>query len=485
MEMSARPEALDVAQDFSPGHARDGLLPAHSADADVVISASNIGKCYRIYDHPHDRLRQILRRRPLGTDFWALKSVSFQVRRGQVVGLVGRNGSGKSTLLQILAGLLTPSTGRVVMRGRTAAILELGSAFNPEETGRENVALYGQVMGMSKTEIHDRLPLIERFADIGPFFGRPVKLYSSGMQNRLGFAVCFHVAADLLIIDEAFSVGDAAFQRKCFTKITEARNQGATIFFATHDTTSVRLMCDVALMLDGGRLQAAGNPASVVDAYLSLLFNCSPAEHRLDECNLDRNMEFKQQAAEMAESFSLDFLVTVPTKLRFVNDGTHEILGTRRAEVAASVVVGGDGRAVGTLKVGDICAVRSLVRFRAPTEHFSFGVLLRDRLGQPIFGQEASNTTLGLTGPFQASDSVIVDFRFRCDLRQDTYFVTLGIGDRLDSTVYFYATDIMELRIEVRDVPVYGLINLPYQFVAQSVSGECANLRTDVGNVAR
>jgi len=483
--MPARPEALGIAHDSSAGRTRQGLMPAHSADADVVISACNIGKCYRIYEHPHDRLRQILHRRPLGTDFWALKSVSFQVRRGQVVGVVGRNGSGKTTLLEILAGLLTPTTGRVVMRGRTAAILELGSPFNPEETGRENVVLYGQVMGMSKSEILERLPVIERFADIGPFFDRPVKLYSTGMQNRLGFAVCFHVDADLLIIDEAFSVGDAAFQRKCFSKITESRNKGATIFFATHDTTSVRLMCDVALMLEGGRLQAAGDPASVVDGYLSLLFGCSPTEQGLDEGNLDRNMEFNQQATEMAASFSVDFLATVPAKLRFADDGRHEILGSRTAEVIAAVVVGGDGRSVAALKVGDICAVRSLVRFRAPTERFWFGVLLRDRLGQAIFGQEASNASFGLTGTFQAGDLVIVDFRFRCDLRQDTYFVTLGIGDRLHSTVYFYATDVMELRVEVRDVPVYGVTNLPCQFVAQTVPGECANLRTDDREVAR
>lgn len=445
-----------------------------TADRDAAIVAHNLGKCYQIYARPHDRLRQMLSRRRLSSDFWALRGVSFQVQPGQFAGLVGRNGSGKSTLLQILAGVLAPTTGRAAVHGRTAAILELGSGFEPEQTGRENALLSGQITGLSRAEILEKLPEIERFAGIGEFFDLPVKLYSDGMHSRLAFAVCSHLDAGLLIIDEAFSVGDAAFQRKCFNKIRQIQERGATILLATHDTNSVRVMCDVALMLEGGRLYAAGEPASVVDQYLSLVLNGNARHGRPPDGTHDPDLRSSQSPRQpsLASSFSPAFLIRVPQKLRFDNSGHAAVAGNRKAEVAASMILGGQGEPIAAVGVGDVCTIRSLIRFTAPVECFSYGVLIRDRLGQAIFGQTASSAELGLPGPFRQGDLVAADFRFRCDLRQDTYFVSLGLGEQPQSTVYFYASDVMELPVQVKDAPVYGLANLPYEFLAQSLPNQ-------------
>ncbi len=226
-------------------------MSREALDPDLAIVVHDIGKCYEMYGQPSDRLRQALwrGRRRLCRDFWALRGVTFEVHRGTTVGLVGRNGSGKSTLLQILAGVLAPTTGEVKLRGRTAAVLELGCAFSPEHTGRENAVLSAQLLGMSRDEVLEKMPMIERFADIGDFFDLPLRVYSTGMYSRLAFAVYAHLDADLLLLDEIVSVGDSAFQRKCFRRMEELRERGATIILATHDTAVVRRVCDTAVML--------------------------------------------------------------------------------------------------------------------------------------------------------------------------------------------------------------------------------------------
>jgi len=216
--------------------------------SEIVLKVENIGKRYEIYEVPHHRLLQTLLRgrKQFYKEFWALRDVSFEVKKGECLGIIGRNGCGKSTLLQIIAGTLAPTTGSVSVNGKIAALLELGSGFNPEFTGRENVYMNGAIMGLSKAEMDQKFDEIAAFADIGEFIDQPVKIYSSGMYVRLAFAAAINVDPDILIIDEALSVGDELFQRKCFSRIEAIKSSGATILFVSHSGGTIVELCDRA-----------------------------------------------------------------------------------------------------------------------------------------------------------------------------------------------------------------------------------------------
>jgi len=236
--------------------------------SDVALSVNNISKCYLIYDRPQDRLKQsIFRSRRYYREFWALKDVSFEVRKGETVGIIGRNGSGKSTLLQIITGILTPTSGQININGRVAALLELGSGFNPDFTGRENALMSGAIMGFTTKEILERMPLIEKFAEIGDFIDQPVKIYSSGMYVRLAFACAVNVDPDILVVDEALAVGDLQFQLKCIDKMKSFKKQGKTILFVSHDTNAARNFCDQAVWMMEGRIYLRGEVNTVMDLY--------------------------------------------------------------------------------------------------------------------------------------------------------------------------------------------------------------------------
>lgn len=243
-----------------------------AAEQDVVISAQGLGKMYRIYDRPQDRLKQMLwrGRRMYGREFWALRDVSFELRRGETLGIIGRNGSGKSTLLQILAGTLAPTVGEMQVRGRVAALLELGSGFNPDFTGRENVFLNGAILGLSQAEIEQRFDAIVEFADIGQFIDQPVKLYSSGMFVRLAFAVATSVDADVLLIDEALAVGDVFFRQKCYQRLEAMRERGVAIILVSHSMMDIEQFCQQAILLHYSNVLFQGAASEAVKHYYLL-----------------------------------------------------------------------------------------------------------------------------------------------------------------------------------------------------------------------
>jgi lipopolysaccharide transport system ATP-binding protein len=245
-----------------------------SSNKDISIKVSDVTKLFSIYDKPVDRLTNILfgREQSKKEQFVALKNVSFSIKKGQTVGILGKNGSGKSTLLQIICKTLTAESGRVDVTGRIAALLELGTGFNPDFTGRENVYLNARVLGLGKREIESRFDDILAFAEIGDFIDRPMKTYSTGMFVRLAFAVAINVSPDILIIDEALAVGDARFQAKCFDKIREIKEGGATILFVTHDVGSIRQLCDNAIWLDGGEVRMIGDVLGVTSKYMEFMF---------------------------------------------------------------------------------------------------------------------------------------------------------------------------------------------------------------------
>ncbi|MCL6478015.1 MAG: ABC transporter ATP-binding protein [Peptococcaceae bacterium] len=248
---------------------------------DIAIRVKNLSKCYLIYDRPQDRLRQsiiprlqrLIGRQPKNyfREFWALRDVSFEVKKGETVGIIGRNGSGKSTLLQIICGTLTPTSGTVETKGRVAALLELGSGFNPEFTGRENVYMNGAVLGLSKEEIDARYDDIAAFADIGEFIDQPVKMYSSGMYVRLAFAVSIMSKPEIMIVDEALAVGDMNFQAKCMTALTRIQEAGTTVLFVSHDVGAVKSLCSRGIHLERGELKRIGTAADVAENYVRMM----------------------------------------------------------------------------------------------------------------------------------------------------------------------------------------------------------------------
>ena len=240
--------------------------------SEYAIRVRHLGKSYQMYQRPGDRLKQFAwrGRRRFYRDFWALRDVSFDVASGATVGIVGRNGSGKSTLLQLVCGTLTPTTGSVEMRGRVAALLELGAGFNPEFTGRENVFMYGAVLGLNEQEIRDRYDHILAFADIGAFIDMPVKTYSSGMFVRLAFSIAINVDPDVLIVDEALAVGDARFQQRCMAKLRQLQQRGVSVLFCSHDTEAVKRLCEHVIVLHDGEVANQGDPLSMANWYLAL-----------------------------------------------------------------------------------------------------------------------------------------------------------------------------------------------------------------------
>ncbi len=241
---------------------------------DLLIRAESVGKSYQIYERYADRFNQLMfgRIKKYYKDYWVLREVSFEVRRGESLGIVGRNGAGKSTLLQLVCGITGPTHGRIAVKGRIAPVLSLGAGFEPELTGRENVLIGGVVLGLTRAEVRERFARIAEFASLGDFIDQPLKFYSSGMFTRLAFAICAHVDAELLIIDEALAVGDTAFQEKCIAFLKEFRKTGS-ILLVTHSVEQIKELCDKAIWLDRGIVREAGDPAHVTGKYWDALHN--------------------------------------------------------------------------------------------------------------------------------------------------------------------------------------------------------------------
>lgn len=291
---------------------------------DVVLSVRNVSKCFEMYEKPVHRLYQTLfaGHKRFYKEFWALRDISFDVHRGECIGIIGRNGAGKSTLLQIITGTLAPTTGEVKLKGRVAALLELGSGFNPEFTGRENVYLNGSILGLTREEIDARYDEILAFADIGEFIDQPVKTYSSGMMVRLAFAVQVMVDPDVLIVDEALAVGDAAFQRKCYARMDALQARGVTILLVTHDMETVKQRCNRAILLTSGRTMFDGNALEAVFQYMRQLF----PEETAAALVLPKESVF---AGEEKEVSNTDYVLHVPVSaegaLRYGTKGARVV----------------------------------------------------------------------------------------------------------------------------------------------------------------
>lgn len=278
-----------------------------------VIEVKNLSKKYKLYNKLTDRVKEALNpfKRSYHTDFYALNNISFEVMKGQTLGVVGKNGCGKSTLLKILTGVLTPSEGQVTVNGRISSLLELGAGFNPELTGLENIYFYGVINGFTREEMDEKLESIISFADIGQFIGQPAKMYSSGMFVRLAFAAAINIDPDVLIIDEALSVGDMRFQKKCLEKIDDFREQGKTILFCSHDMHAVGELCNRVVWLKDGQVAEIGEPAKVISSYVSMMSDSQSIQTQvINKNNMSKNPNFLVRNSEEVEVESVELFDT-------------------------------------------------------------------------------------------------------------------------------------------------------------------------------
>ncbi len=373
----------------------------------ALITAENLAKTYLIYSNPAHRLWQMVWRgaKQFYTPFEALKPISFTIARGETVGIVGRNGSGKSTLLQLLAGTLTPTGGRVEIGGKVAALLELGAGFNPEFTGKENVYLNASVLGLSREQTAEAYSGIVAFAGIGDFIDRPVSTYSSGMVVRLAFAIATAAQPDILIVDEALSVGDEAFQRKCFARIELMKQRGATILFVSHSAQTVIQLCDRALWIDSGSLQRDGKPKEVIDAY-----------HRfLNQENTRTNSLLS--AEETREEDNISGLLASESLQEYPPAGgrisdlrlTHE-----------------NGSAVTHLEHGERYTLSYTLTLEENVQDIRCGMFLKTRTGVELAGAVLHLAECGLSD-VQAGTSLAINFTFTSLAYSGNYFLNCGV----------------------------------------------------------
>ena len=387
-----------------------------------MLFAQNISKLYEIYNRPIDRFKEamLFGSGSLHQDFWALRDVNFSVEKGETFGIVGPNGSGKSTLLQILCGILQPTTGRVVRQGRVAALLELGAGFNPEFNGRENVLINAELLGLSRAEAQAAMPAIERFAGIGEFIGRPVKTYSSGMYVRLAFSTAIHVEPDILVVDEALAVGDAAFSSRCVRKFEELQDRGVTIVFVSHDLGLVKQICNRAIFLLDGRIREEGDPSDVINRYIGMV--------------LERQKALVESETNGAPSGSL------PKELTF----SHRH-GDRLAEVARVELYGEKNDPSRTFTTGEPMRIHVACRFHEPQADPMVGMLIRTRTGMDVYG---TNTKLEgqRTGPCRPGEVLEVDFAFECWLAPQEYTVTIAV-QHPDGHSHDWLDDVLTFRV--------------------------------------
>ena len=460
-----------------------------------IIAVENLSKCYHIWSSPLARLQvpllESLARWPLGRrvrralerraarlyrEFYALNDVSFTVARGESVGIIGRNGSGKSTLLQIITGTLQPTAGQAQIRGRVAALLELGSGFNPEFTGRENVRLNAALHGLTPAQIDARIDEMLAFADIGEFVEEPVKTYSSGMMLRLAFAVIAHIDADVLIIDEALAVGDVFFVQKCMTFLHRFQERGV-LLLVSHSADAITTLCQKALWLDHGRLRQIGSPKEVTEAYLEAFFEADarnklgangkkPAGTGTSALDAVAHDELAQAAA-LRQDQRQPFLNH--TQYRndleiFEFDPLRPSFGERGGEIIDVTLAAPDGKPYAWVVGGEMVTLKVGVESRETLSHPILGFYVKNSLGQRLFGDNTFLTTLGQDIAVRPGTRFAARFVFQMPvLPPGDYAITVGLanGTQTDHIIHHWMHDALAFRSTASPLRAGGLVGLP------------------------
>lgn len=406
-------------------------------NSELMIEIRDLTKIYKMYDKPIDRLKESLSitHKQYSKDFYALNNINLEIRRGENVGIIGTNGAGKSTLLKIITGVLSPTFGTVKVNGKISALIELGAGFNPEYTGLENIYLNGTMMGYTREEVDAKVDGILQFADIGDFIHQPVKTYSSGMFARLAFAVAINVEPEILIVDEALSVGDVFFQAKCFKKFEELKSNGTTILFVSHDLSSINKYCDRAVLMNKGNKIAEGIPKDMIDLYKKYQVNQIPkdstdfneAEEKVDEL-----VSVKQQGGLWKEQLTLN---------PYINE-----YGNMMGEIVDFAILDDKNRITNTLSKGSNFTIKMHVKFYSDIEDPIFAFTILNMHGTELAG---TNTMLENMGILQGEngEEKTVTFTQPIDLQGGSYLLSLGLtGYRNgDFTVYHRLYEVCDI----------------------------------------
>lgn len=373
----------------------------------IAINVDNVSKIYRLYNKPSDRLKEALgfSKKKLYQEHYALNNVSFEVRKGETVGIIGTNGSGKSTILKIITGVLNPTQGNVSIQGRISALLELGAGFNMEYTGIENIYLNGTMMGFSEEEINAKMDDILSFADIGDFVHQPVKTYSSGMFVRLAFAVAINIDPEILIVDEALSVGDVFFQVKCYHKFEEFKKMGKTILFVSHDLGSISKYCDRVILLNKGVKEAEGKPKEIVDLYKQLMAqNDAPTDVPKTVVENNQQGMWKQYLN---------------------NNPKFQDYGEKHGEIVDYAIIDETGKITSNIQKNTEFTIKMKVRFHKDLQEPIFAFTIKDLQGTEVTGTNTMYEDIPV-GPVKAGEERVIEFKQNMNLQGRDYMLSLG-----------------------------------------------------------
>lgn len=439
---------------------------------DIALKIDGVSKKYNLYDTPLDRLKESLHpfRKQYHKDFYALQGVNFEVKKGETVGIIGKNGCGKSTLLKIITGVLTPTSGSVFTNGRILALLELGTGFNHELTGIENVFFYGAIMGLPKEEIDERLDAILAFADIGDFVHQPVKTYSSGMLVRLAFAVVANMDADILVIDEALSVGDSFFVQKCMRFLRKFMEQG-TILFVSHDTGAVVNLCNRAILLQNGNVKLIGSPKEVSEAYHEAIYEEQQGESV--EIVNDDSPEFDFDETDYKD-MRLDFINTTNLRndvelLKF--NPAAPSFGRGGASIESVILTNKNDKPLSWVVGGEMVKLKIYCKINDDIYSPIVGFQLKDQLGQQVFGDV---TCLGdHDSPLCVTrgQRVVATFEFRFPIMQSGHYSispAIAEGTLSEHVQHIWLHDALMLQVHASSV-CFGLIGMPMRRISLRV----------------
>ncbi|BAZ68734.1 MAG: ABC transporter ATP-binding protein [Pelatocladus maniniholoensis HA4357-MV3] len=412
---------------------------------EIAISLKNISKCFKCYIHPVDRLKEIfLSGKSRASEFWALRDINLEIPKGETVGIIGKNGSGKSTLLQIIAGTLTPTTGEVIVNGRVSALLELGSGFNPEFTGRQNVFFNGRLLGLNQKQIEDKFDAIASFADIGDFIDQPVKTYSSGMFVRLAFAVAVNVDPEILIVDEALAVGDIVFQHRCMRRMRSLMDSGVTTLFVSHDSGAVKTLCNSAVMIHEGQNYFSGTPNAVIIKYMKLVTETELGIGTKKEENSSHNQHHSQQSLVKSQ----------PTRR-----------GNRKALIKNIQLLNKIGEKLGeTPTIGFNEQVKLIVELDVyeTLKACIVGFFICDKNGNELVGSNTFEENYPID-KLEPGEQLKIEFIFHLPLRPGSYSLTVAGAENYTAMTFDWIDNAMVFQVLPPDTGkrIHAWVDLP------------------------
>lgn len=386
-------------------------------EKETAISLQNISKSFKRYSRPIDRLKELLFPQTTKVDeFWALRDINFEVAKGETLGIIGQNGSGKSTLLQIIAQTMKPTTGQVFVSGRVSALLELGCGFNPEFSGRQNIFFNGQILGLSREEIEAKFNDIVAFAEIGDFLDQPVKTYSSGMVVRLAFAVAAHTNPTVLIVDEALAVGDAKFQARCTKRIRQLKEQGVTILFVSHDSSSIKMLCDRAALMHCGEIVEIGKPKDVVNHYIGLL---SSAGDREDLEMFNQNLKKASEIKDFSRENSNEYILAAQN----ISPYRH---GNNLANIKSVRITNLKDQLINQIETGQDLKIHVSCQANTDLASLVVGISIRNLMGVVVYGTNTFLLSRRIL-EIQKNQNLSAIFHFPCCLNKGIYTITIGL----------------------------------------------------------